>query len=295
MEFRELHYFLVVAAEGNISAAAQKLHVAQPSLSRQMKELEQKLGKTLFLRGSRKITLTEEGLILQKRANEMLLLMERTEKEIADVSQSVSGDIYLGSAETNSLQVITDAFSGLRERHPGLRLHVISGDTRDTMEQLENGLLDFALLFSPGDLDRYHQITIGAMDHFGILMRSDSPLAHKKEISVKRDLLDKPLIVSRLSNREILPGVDPSQFLIAGTYNLAFNASILVRSGLGYALCLNSFVNFRSRSNEDLVFVPLAEGESYCPAPNLLWKRHQLLSQPARLLLQELEKALPVL
>ena len=290
MEFRELQYFLVVASEGNISAAAQKLHVAQPSLSRQMKELETRLGKKLFHRGSRKITLTEEGLILQKRAAEMFQLMERTEKEIADAGNSIRGDIYLGAAETNALKVITDAFHRITKDHTDIRLHVISGDTRDTMEQLEKGILDFALLFSHGDPDRYHQITLPAMDHFGILMRSDSPLAEKQTVSVRNDLLGRPMIVSRLSNREILIGTDPSELTTVGTYNLAFNASIMVRSGLGYALCLNSFVNFENGKNKDLVFVPVAEEESIYPAPNLLWKRHQLMSQPSRLLIQELQK-----
>lgn len=177
MEIRELEYFLAVVREGTISAAAQSLHVAQPSLSRQMRELERKIGKKLFVRGNRSITLTEEGRILEKRANEILMLLRKTKNEIRSSQNELSGDIYIGAAETKAVRFITRAAASLRSNSPNVRFHIASGDTNDTLFQLEHGLIDFALLFAPADEKKYHSIWFPVSDRWVAVMRKDHPLA----------------------------------------------------------------------------------------------------------------------
>lgn len=280
MELRDLQYFLAVAQEGNISAASNVLHVAQPSLSRQMKELEEELGKTLFIRGSRKITLTEEGLILSKRAEEMLLLMRKTEKEIADTNENIVGDLYIGAAETKSLHYLTKTAAILHESHPNVHFHIASGDTTDTLYQLEQGLIDFALLYIIPEWEHYNHIELPIADRCGVLMRRDSPLAEKESVSFKDDLIDKPLIISRLVRGQIIPGTDISELNVIATYNLAYNASLMVKDGLGYAICFDSIINTNSDDNDSLCFVPLPELQIPL-RPIVMWKKHQALSKAA--------------
>ena len=191
-----MQYFLAVTREGNISAAAQSLNLSQPSLSRQLKDLEDELGTTLFIRGKRRIELTEEGLILRKRAGEMMQLMELTESEISGVKNEISGSLNIGAGESYSMHRITKVFYQLKKDYPGIRLNVISGDTEDLKDKLDRGLLDFALIFTEFDRKIYHHLTIDRKEIFGVIMRRDSELASKESVSVK-DLYGKPLIVSR--------------------------------------------------------------------------------------------------
>ena len=152
MELRVLQYFLAVAREQNISAAAQSLHLTQPTLSRQLKELEEELGKQLMVRGNRKITLTEEGMLLRKRAEEILELVDRTEKEVMRSNDAVSGDIYIGTGETDGVRQLARTAKQLQEGCPGIRFHIVSGDAVDVCERLDKGLLDFGVLL--GDIDK---------------------------------------------------------------------------------------------------------------------------------------------
>ena len=196
MEFRVLQYFLAVTREGNISAAAQSLHLSQPSLSRQLKELEEELGVTLFLRGRRRIELTEEGLILRKRASEMMQLMELTESEISEVKNDISGTLSIGAGESRSMRRITAVFKELKDQYPNIRLNIVSGDTEDLQDRLDRGLLDFALIFTDFDKETYHYLPSSSKEIFGVIMRRDCDLTEKEFITIK-DLYDKPLIVSR--------------------------------------------------------------------------------------------------
>ena len=196
MEIRELQYFLAVVEEGTISGAAEALHVAQPSLSRQMRELEEKIGKTLFIRGNRKITLTEEGMILRKRAGEILRLVEKTEQEMANSDRNMAGNIYIGAAETDAVHFITRAAGNLHKEYPRIHFHIASGDTNDTLFQLDQGLIDFALLFYLSDTEKYNSIVLPISDKWGALMRDDHPLANRKSLSFRKDLIKEPLIMS---------------------------------------------------------------------------------------------------
>ena len=194
MEIRVLKYFLAVAREQSISAAADSLFLSQPTLSRQLKELEEQLGKQLFIRGNKKITLTEEGVLLRKRAEEIIELISRTEKEIGFSDNVISGDIYIGAGETDGLRIIARSAKELREKYQDINFHIISGDAVDIMEHLDKGLIDFALLLEPVDIAKYSYIKLPVKDTWGVLMRRDSPLAAKNFITPE-DLNGVPLIV----------------------------------------------------------------------------------------------------
>ena len=176
MEFRVLQYFLAVTREGNISAAAQSLNLSQPSLSRQLRDLEEELGVTLFIRGKRRIELTEEGLILRKRASEMMQLVELTESEISEVKNNISGSLNIGAGESYSMHRITRVFYRLKTEYPNIRLNIFSGDTEDLKDKLDRGLLDFALIFTDFDRQNYHHLTLDDKEIFGVIMRRDSEL-----------------------------------------------------------------------------------------------------------------------
>lgn len=281
MEFRELECFLAIIEHGTISGAAQALHVAQPSLSRQMREMEERLGRTLFLRGNRRITLTEEGMILQKRAEELIQLRKRTESEIESMGADISGDIYIGAAETKAVHYITQTATALRTRYPDVHFHITSGDTNDTLYQLEQGLIDFALLFWGGNDDRYECLTLPKSDHWGALMLKSDPLARKKRLNFPEDFIDRPLIMSRLTRGRSAAGSELSKLNVVATYNLAYNASLMVEDGMGIAICFDSIVNVNNSEKDNLCFVPVSEPPvSILPA--VIWKSSQPQTRAAR-------------
>ena len=283
MEFRVLQYFLAVTREGNISAAAQSLNLSQPSLSRQLKDLENELGTTLFIRGKRRIELTEEGLILRKRAGEMMQLMELTESEIFEVKNDISGSLNIGAGESYSMHRITKVFYQLKKDYPGIRLNVISGDTEDLKDKLDRGLLDFALIFTDFDRKIYHHLTIDRKEIFGVIMRKDSELAEKESVTVK-DLYGKPLIVSRANGLSLFSGAQARKLQVAATYNLLYNASLMVEDGIGYAVSFDKLVDTSDSSK--LCFRPLVPEISV--HPTLIWKREQKLSIISQLFVEKL-------
>ena len=291
VELRVLHYFLAVAREQNISAAAQSLHLTQPTLSRQLRELEEELGKQLMIRGSRKITLTEEGMLLRKRAEEILELVGRTEREVMQSEGVVSGDIYIGTGETDGVRQLVRAAGRLQEGHPNIRFHIVSGDAVDVCEQLDKGLLDFGVLLGDIDKVKYRYMELPMRDTWGVLMRRDSPLAHRQTVS-PRDLWDKPLILSRqVDNKSGLYRwlrKEPSELHTVATYNLIYNASLMVDEGMGYAFTLDKLVN---TDGSNLCFRPLAPRLEL--GMYLVWKRSQIFSKAAELFLAELRTQLP--
>ena len=283
MEFRVLQYFLAVTREGNISAAAQSLNLSQPSLSRQLKDLEDELGAKLFIRGNRHIELTEEGLILRKRAGEIMQLVELTESEISEVKNNISGTLSTGAGESLSMHRITEVFRRLKENYPDIRLNVVSGDTEDLQDRLDRGLLDFALIFTDFDRNAYHHLTLEEKEIFGVIMRRDDALAEKKYITVK-DLYDKPLIVSRANGLDIFSGSQARKLQVAATYNLLYNASLMVEDGIGVAISFDGLVD--TSENSSLCFRPLYPEISV--SPSLIWKRHQKLSIISQLFIKQL-------
>lgn len=291
MEIRVLKYFLAVAREQNISAAAQSLFLSQPTLSRQLKELEEELGKQLFIRGSRKITLTEEGLLLRKRAEEIVELIDKTEQELSRSDEQVSGEIYIGAGETDGLRLIAKAAKELQEQYPQITYRIISGDAVDITKRLDKGLIDYALLLEPVDISKYSYLKFPVKDVWGVLIRRDCPLAQKENIS-PRDLRDMPLIVSRqaLDGSELTQWLksDNEQLNIVSTYNLVYNASLMVDEGLGIALCLDKIINVSGDSS--LCFRPLKPKSVV--GMSLVWKKYQVFSKAAEKFILKMQEGI---
>lgn len=290
MELRVLQYFLTVAREQSVSRAAEYLHLTQPTLSRQLKDLEEELGKQLFIRGNRKITLTDEGMILRKRAEEILKLVQKTEHEITLNDKSVAGDIHIGAGETDAIRILAKATKQLQEKHPKICINISSGDATDVTEDLDKGLIDFGILFEQKDLSKYNYLKIPPKDTWGVLMRKDAPLAQKSSI-LPEDLWDKPLIISR-QHREssalaMWLGKNEAELNIVATYSLLYNGSILVDEGIGYAITLDKIINTQG---SDLCFKPLTPTlqAGLC----IVWKKYQKLSKAAELFLHTLQNNL---
>lgn len=188
MELRVLQYFLAVAREQSISGAAESLHLSQPTLSTQLKAMEDELGKQLLIRGtkgSRKVTLTEEGMILRKRAEEILSLVQKTEQEISNSDETIVGDVYIGTGETDIIRFMAKAAKKIQEQYPDIHYHISSGNAEYVLEYLDKGLIDFGLIYGTADPKKYESIPIPVKDIWGVLMRRDSPLAQKSSSSRK--------------------------------------------------------------------------------------------------------------
>ena len=293
MELRVLQYFLAVAREQNISSAAESLHLSQPTLSTQLKALEEELGKQLLIRGtkgSRKVLLTEEGMLLRKRAEEILELVRMTEREISLSDEVVAGDVYIGTGESDMIRIFARAAKRIQEKYPDIHFHILSGNSAFVKEHLDRGLIDFGVVYSPVDTTVYSSIKVPIRDTWGVLMRKDSPLA-QKDVIQPQDLWDKPLILSA-QKTDAWPmsswfGQDITRLNIVATYNLVFNASLLVEEGLGYAVCFDKLINVSGDSK--LCFRPLSpkmEAEA-----SIIWKRYQLLSKAAQKFMDYLKES----
>ncbi len=291
MELRVLQYFLAIAREQSIIRAAESLHLSQPTLSIQIRAMEEELGKQLLIRGtkgSRKISLTEEGMILRKRAEEILDLVQKTEKEITLSDQVVVGDVYIGTGETDAVRLIARAAKSLYEIYPGIHYHIASGNAEFVLEQLEKGLIDFGIIFDTVDQSKYNTIKFPYRDIWGVLMRRDSPLA-KKETVTPEDLWDKPLIISRQGNNAgslaAWMGKEISELEIVATYNLLFNASLMVEEGLGYAIGFDKIINTSSSSLCFRALSPKKEAEM-----NIIWKKYQVFSKASEKFMMKLKE-----
>ncbi|MGL5191475.1 MAG: LysR family transcriptional regulator [Cetobacterium sp.] len=290
MELRILKYFLAITREGSIIKAAETLYITQPTLSRQIIELENQLGTKLLVRGNknRKITLTEDGIRFRKRAEEIVELAERTEIEFKNQNEEISGDIYIGGGETDSVRFIAKTMIKLQNKYPNIRFHLYSGNADDITEKLDNGLLDFGILVGPANLESYNYLKFPTTDIWGLLMKKTSQLASKEYIKIT-DLENIPLLISRQSlveNQIAGWGVkDLSKLNIIATYNLVFNASLMVDEGLGYALCLDKLVNTSCEST--LCFKPLSPLLEV--NLDIIWKKNQVFSKAAKKFLEFLQ------
>ncbi|MDE5908281.1 MAG: LysR family transcriptional regulator [Lachnospiraceae bacterium] len=290
MELRVLQYFLAVAREQSIVRAAESLHLSQPTVSTQIKAMEEELGKQLLIRGtkgSRKVTLTEEGMILRKRAEEILNLVQKAEREISLSDQVIVGDIHIGAGETDAVRFIAKTAKELYKSYPGIHYHIVSGNSEFVLEQLDKGLIDFGIVFGSVDHSKYNSIPFPYKDVWGVLMRKDSPLAVKKTISPE-DLWNTPLIVSKQDNNNgTLPAwikKEISELEIVATYNLLFNASLMVEEGLGYAIGFDKIINTSGNSN--LCFRPLSPKRE--EGMNIIWKKYQVFSKASEKFMQEI-------
>lgn len=288
MELRVLKYFLAVAREENITKASEILHITQPTLSKQLMDLEDEIGKKLFIRGNRKITLTKEGILLRKRAEEIIDLVNKTESELEQVDDTIAGDIYIGAGESDAIRYVARIANSIRRDYPLVHFHIESGDAQTVYENLDKGLIDFGLLFGDIDMTKYNSTCFPAKDTWGVLMRKDSELAQKDFITPK-DLINKPLIVSRqgISRGELQNWfkLDTQKLNIVATYNLIFNASLLVEEGVGYALCLDKIIN---TSGSNLCFKPISPKLEI--VMNIVWKKHQVFSKASEKFLNCLSK-----
>ena len=294
MEIRVLRYFLAVAREESITAAANFLHLTQPTLSRQIHDLEEELGQKLLIRKSHRIALTPEGMLLRKRAEEILSMVDKTESEFRSLETTISGDVYIGSGETQAVRQIAGIIQRLQQDYPAIHYHMHSGNAQDITDRLDNGLLDFGLLIQPADITKYDSLVLPAKDIWGVIMRKDSPLAAKPFVQ-KEDLRTVPLLCSRqaiLSQRHGNAfaswfGSEFEKLNIVCTYNLIYNAAIMVEEGIGYAVTLDNLAN--TSANSTLCFRPLSPKlES---GLNMVWKKYQVFSPAAEIFLQRLQEA----
>ena len=297
MEIRVLKYFLAIANQGSITAAANSLHLTQPTLSRQIQDLEKELKQKLLIRGKYKVTLTPEGLMLKKRAEEIIEMVEKTKAEFNSINDIISGDIYIGCGETDSMKYIAIVMKELRDKYPNIKFHIHSGNAEDVTEKLDKGLLDFGLLIQPIDLSKYDYITMPQKDIWGVIMPKNSPLAKKNVIKID-DLIDVPIIASRQMSKKYSAesgflnwfGEKFDYLNIAATYNLVYNAAIMVDNGIGYAITLDKLVNITNNTN--VCFRPLSPKlES---GLDIVWKKNQVFSPAAKLFLQKLKEKLTV-
>ena len=277
MELRVLRYFLAVAREESISDAAEFLHITQPTLSRQLMDLEEELGKQLLIRGkrNRKIMLTEDGMRLRKRAEEIVALADKTEAEFLAGDEAVSGDVYIGCGESHAMRIIAKTAVKLRQDYPDIHFHLYSGNAEDVSERMEKGLLDFGIFITSANIDKYDYLKLPAYDTWGLIMRKSDQLAAKDFIT-PQDLQGLPLIMSRqaLVQEDISRwGKKQIQDLnVVATYNLVYNAAIMTREGFGYTLTLDKLAN--TGSDSDLCFRPLKPELRI--NLNLVWKKYQI-------------------
>ncbi len=293
MELRVLKYFLAVAKEESFSKAAKQLFITQPTLSRQIMELEEELGAKLFLRGAKnkKVTLTEQGMLLKRRAEELLTLSERTKAEFLAPEQAITGDVYIGGGETAAMDSIAKAITAVQKKHPQIFFRLFSGNADEITEKLDSGLLDFGILIDPAPKEKYHYLNLPHEDTWGLLLRKDHPLAQNPCISPE-DLKHTALIVSRqslLSN--VFSGWYGGSFeslRIVADYNLLYNASLLVKENAGAALCLDRLVH--TGTDSQLSFIPL--NPPLKAHLSIVWKKHTAFTKPAAAFLEILKQVL---
>ena len=289
IETRLLQYFLAVAEEQSITRAAEYLHITQPTLSKQMMDLEASLGKQLLIRGKKKVTLTEDGAYLRSRAQEIISLMEKTEESFRESEEIITGDIHIGCGELYSLYPIIQMMKEITQEYPEIRFHFFSGNADAITEKLDKGLLDMGFLLEPEISSRYEYVKLPFHERFGVLMRKDSPLA-SKEFVTPNDIASLPLIVPSQNNSSNLTKALFAEHFsspkIIATYNLIYNAGLMVDAGIGYALCIDNLIN--TEGNHPLTFVPIkpeVHSDIY-----LFTKKYQVFSKAAKLLLDRIEE-----
>ena len=290
MEIRVLRYFLEMAREGNMTRAAERLFISQPTMSKQLKDLEKELGTKLFIRSNYSIRLTQAGMLLRERAEDILSLVDKTEAEFKSLEEADGGEIYVGAPESASMGLFAEAVRRLQQNHPGIRCDIYSGNMQDVCEKLDKGILDFGIVMNYVDLTKYQYLPMPTEDIWGVILRRDDPLAAKKTFTVE-EIRNLPLICSRQWIDQEFPqwfGGSAGGVNIVATYNLAYNASVMTRAGIGYTVALDKLVH--TGKDSDLAFRPLSgvpETELY-----VIWRKNQSLTPIAELLLGQLREKL---
>lgn len=287
MELRVLRYFLTLAREENISRAANALFITQPTLSRQLAELERELGVKLFERGKKKITLTEEGLLLRRRAEEMIDLENKVEREFRKRDENLSGIISIGAAEAKAAEILPELITSFRKKYPAVTFDIHSDIASRVKEGLDRGLLDIGLVIEPGDIDKYNFVKLDIDDRCGILMSNQSPLAQKEYVTVE-DLMGLPVIANKRASvqsfyRKAL-GENYDKLNVIATFNLINNAAHFARRNLGYVFTIESTMT--ETSNYGTCFRPFRpelKQSSY-----IIWKKYQPLNRVVKKFTEEI-------
>ena len=288
MEIKNLRYFLAVAREENMSKAAEQLHVSQPTLSKTLKSLEEELGKKLFVRHSFSISLTDEGMLLRDRAQDLVAMSDKIEQEFNSLDDITGGDIYFGLAESYQIRYLAREIYKLKEKYPNFTYHITSGDTEQVTEKLDKGILDFAVLCETPDSNKYEYVKFPEADVWGAIISSSHPLAKKKSIHVS-DLIGQPLFVSEQSwNNEIKTWAKERfpKLKLEGSFRLSYNGSVFARENLGILLTFKDLIN---TEGTDMVFRPLSpelKSELY-----LIWNKYQAFTPIAEKFLEQIKRA----
>lgn len=289
IETRLLQYFLAVAEEQSITRAAEYLHISQPTLSKQMMELEAALGKHLLIRGKKKVTLTEEGAYLRSRAQEIMSLMETTEASFRQGEEIITGDVFIGCGEHRSTFPIMQMIKQIQEEYPEIQFHFFSSNADAIIERLDKGLLDIGILLEPQINPRYDYQKLPFREPWGVLMRKDSPLAEKESLDF-RELSDLSLILpSQTSNSNRITAFFSNMMATphtVATYNLIYNAGLMVEAGMGYALCIDHLIN--TAGDHPLTFRPLTP-QLYSDV-YLFSKKYQVFSKAVKLFMSRLQE-----
>lgn len=288
MEIRTLRYFLAAAREENMTRAAELLHVSQPTLSKTIKALEEELGKKLFERHSFSIRLTDEGILLRKRAADLVTMADKITTEFQSMDDISGGDIYLGLAESWQIRHLARVIREFTQRFPDFHYHITSGDTEQVTEKLDKGILDLAILVEEPDKSKYESLIMPEQDQWGLVFRSDDSLAKKESITFE-DLVGLPLFCSEQSVRADLPrwcGSQTDRLTFKGYFRLSYNGSIFAREGLGYLLTFDHLID--TGENSGLVFRPLSprlESPMY-----VIWKKYQVFTPIAERFLSAMKE-----
>lgn len=290
MELRVLRYFVQVARDESITKAANALHISQPTLSKQMKDLEAELGVKLFNRTNYAVRLTEDGIRLRLRAEDILAMADQTINEFAHSNRTVEGDLRIGAAEGEAVRFLGRVMQELSDQYPGIIYHMYAGDTEMLKEKLDSGLLDFLLICEEPDLYRYQALTLPIDDQWGLVMKEDDPLAEKETVTFE-DIADLPLIASRQAMHQdlaLLFGAEAHRMHFVADYDLSHNASLLVKEGFGYLLTFDHLVDVSEKSG--LVFRPLAP--ELRTRSHLIYRKYQIFSAAAEVFLDTVEEML---
>lgn len=290
MELRVLRYFVQVARDESITRAANALHISQPTLSKQIKDLEAELGVKLFHRTNYSVRLTEDGIRLRLRAEDLLAMADQTMNEFIHKDESVSGELRIGAAEGEAVRFLGRIMHDLADQYSGIVYHMYAGDTEMLKEKLDGGFLDFLMICEEPDLSRYQALTMPVDDQWGLVIKADDPLVQKESVTFE-DIADLPLIVSRQALHQDLThlfGADAHRLHFAATYDLAHNASLLAQEGFGYLLTFDHLVDLSERSG--LAFVPLAP--ELRTRSHLIYRKYQIFSPAAEVFLDALENEL---
>lgn len=286
MEIRVLSYFLMVAREENITKAAKLLHITQPTLSRQLMQLEEELGARLFNRSNHRIILTEDGMLLKRRAQELIYLADKTKREFIREENQLAGEISIGCGEVSSVSCLSSLIASFREAYPQVRYELFSGNADNVKDRMERGLLDIGLFSEPAEISKYEFIRMPVKETWGILVRGDSPLAAKEAVRPE-DLAEVPLLMAKreLVQNELVNwfGDYSERMEIIMTYNLLYNAAMMVKQGIGAALCLKLENQF-----ENLCFVPLSPQLELGSV--LAWKKNQVFSPAASAFIRHVKR-----